>query len=359
MRKARWLIAGLIVLLLGFARVWDGRAAEPAGPSVRPSTASAPEVNFLGMGDWGQINSAQGAVAKAMATYVTDHNIKLNAVLLAGDNFYGKLTGTNDPQWKSIFEDMYDPIKLSSPFYVTLGNHDYRDGKAAIELAYAQENPASRWKLPTKWYRVDFPEQHPLVSVLMLDSNRDNLVKSGEWARELVWLEAELAKVSAGGQWVMCCAHHTLVSNGLHGDNGVLQKEWGSLFKKFKVDIYLCGHDHDLQHLELKDWPMSFVLAGGGGKASRAMLRDVRGPFSKAMNGFAHFQFTQDKAVVRLVGKDSQAVHIFERTRQGAVNILMTTPSDKATTNPIKARFENELADLKSTSAPATAPAGK
>ena len=59
----------------------------------------------------------------------------------------------------------------------------------------------------------------------------------------------------------MCCAHHTMLSNGVHGDNGVLQKEWGALFKKYKVDFYLCGHDHDVQHLEVKDWPMSFVLA--------------------------------------------------------------------------------------------------
>ena len=315
------------------------------------------------MGDWGQLNSNQPQVAKAMSTYVTANKIPLNAVLLAGDNFYGKLTGTEDPSWQTIFEKMYDTQTLNVPFYVTLGNHDYRDGKAAIELAYSQENPTSRWKLPTKWYRQDFPANHspdhpdhPLVTVLLLDSNRDNLFKTGEWATELAWLESELTKASQSSHWIICCAHHTLISNGLHGDNGVLQKEWGTLFKKYHVALYLCGHDHDLQHLELKDWPISFVLAGGGGRSARAMLRDLRGPFSKAMNGFAHLQITEEKITVRLIGKDAQPVHIFERNRAGEVTILFTTPSDKATTNPLKAKLENDLADLKATTRPATVP---
>ncbi len=355
--------------------------AQAAVPTTRPTSAPAAQVNFLGMGDWGQLNSNQPLVAKAMSTYITTNKIPLNAILLAGDNFYGKLTGTDDPMWQTIFEKMYDPATLAVPFYVTLGNHDYRDGKAAIELAYAQEHPDSRWKLPTKWYREDFPANHPnantdqidhadvrpdhpdrgadhpdlpLVSVLMLDSNRDNLVKTGEWATELAWLEAELEKLSKTDRWIICCAHHTLISNGLHGDNGVLQKEWGTLFKKYHVALYLCGHDHDIQHLELPDWPISFVLAGGGGKASRAMLRDIRGPFSKAMNGFAHLQFTEEKITVSLIGIEAKPVHVFERGRDGTVNILFTTPSDKATTHPLKAKLENDLADLKSTTTATT-----
>jgi hypothetical protein len=31
------------------------------------------------------------------------------------------------------------------------------------------------------------------------------------------------------------------------------------------VDLYLSGHDHDLQHLEFKGHPTSFVISGGGG----------------------------------------------------------------------------------------------
>src|ERR1700761_2394235 len=38
-----------------------------------------------------------------------------------------------------------------------------------------------------------------------------------------------------------------------------------SLLRRHKVDLYLSGHDHDLQHIEFKGHPTSFVISGGGG----------------------------------------------------------------------------------------------
>ncbi len=34
---------------------------------------------------------------------------------------------------------------------------------------------------------------------------------------------------------------------------------------KHKVDMYLAGHDHDMQHQEFEGHPTSFVISGGGG----------------------------------------------------------------------------------------------
>ena len=57
--------------------------------------------------------------------------------------------------------------------------------------------------------------------ILMLDSNKQ--VSSAEdWAAQLKWMDEQLASAPAGA-WKICCAHHTLFSNGAHGDNGVLQ----------------------------------------------------------------------------------------------------------------------------------------
>ncbi len=114
-----------------------------------------------------------------------------------------------------------------------LGNHDYKDGKDAIELEYAKANPQSRWKLPARWYRLDIPHENPLVTVLMLDSDRDLMAKD-LWTEEAKWIEAELSKPR--GTWTLCCAHHPLFTNGGHGDNGPLKSLWGPMFEKYKVD---------------------------------------------------------------------------------------------------------------------------
>src|SRR5947209_4433952 len=130
---------------------------------------AAPELNLLAMGDWGEAKSAQSAVAQAMTNYVAAQARPINAMILAGDNFYVPLSGVEDEAWQSLFEQMYDPKKLSFPFYVSLGNHDYDNGKFKIELDYARLHPQSRWKFPARWYRIDLPANKPLATILMLD----------------------------------------------------------------------------------------------------------------------------------------------------------------------------------------------
>ncbi len=304
----------------------------------KPPVLSQNEVNIIVMGDWGNDKNTQKTTAANLAKYVQSTGRPFNATLLAGDNFYVKLNGIQDYQWQSMFEDMYDPQKLNMPFYVELGNHDYEQTKAQIEREYAKKHPDSRWKYPAKWYRVDFPAKpaKALFTVLMLDSNKPKLSKE-EWAEQIRWMDAELSKPDVG-EWTAACAHHPIFSNGSHGDNGVLMLEWGKIFKQHNLDFYLCGHDHDLQHLQIKDWPTTFILAGGGGGGTTDMRRDIRGPFSRKLYGFAHLQFFPQRCDVRFVnGSDGKVVHHFIRSSSGQVEILNTTGRDKATTRPLRA----------------------
>jgi hypothetical protein len=302
-------------------------------PATQPTTQ--PTVSLFAMGDWGDGGAGQRAVASQLANIVSEQPVPTNAMLLAGDNFYVKVSGIDDPVWTNLFENMYDPKRMDFPFYVSLGNHDYPEAKADIELQYSAVHPESRWKLPAHWYTVDFPVDHPLVRLFVLDSNKD-FMPPDEWASQMQWLETELARPH-DGIWTMAMAHHPIFSNGSHGDNGVLMITWGKLFKKYNLDVYLCGHDHDLQHLEVAGWHTSFVLVGGGGKKLTVMRRDNRGPFSRSLMGFGNLVFTPDKLTVTYYDRYGDVVHSFEKSRDGTVKILSTTPSDKPTTQPLKA----------------------
>ncbi len=296
---------------------------------VAPAAAAEKnEVNLLAMGDWGNNGANQKIIAAALKKHVQTSGKTYSGMLLAGDNFYVPLTGVNDPKWRSMFEDLYDPKILNFPFYVSLGNHDYQENKHLIELAYSKENPQSRWKLPGLWHRVDLPEKDPLVTVFMLNSNRP-LMGEVMWNEQMDWLAAELAKPRKA-KWVMAVAHHPFYSNGDHGDNGVLRNAWGALFEKANLDFYICGHDHDLQHIEMKEWKPTFLLVGGGGATTRPMRNDQRGPFSKAMYGFASLEMTEKLASVRFISKDGETLHAFTRTPAGKVEVLETTKSDAA-----------------------------
>jgi hypothetical protein len=310
-------------------------------PISATSRAAEPEVNLLAMGDWGNNSRGQRVIADTLAQYARHADRKFSAMLLAGDNFYVHLSGVNDPLWQTMFEERYDPTALNFPFYAALGNHDYKNNQQLIELAYTQQNPQSRWKMPSRWYRVDLPAQHPLVTVFMLDSNKP-LMSEADWNAQLTWLKSELSKPRKA-PWLMMCAHHPLFSNGDHGDNGVLQSEWGPLVKQYNVNFYLCGHDHDLQHLEVPGWKASFLLVGGGGATTRPERVDKRGPFSVSENGFADFHFTPSRAVVRLVSSDGSILHEFEKMPDGKTRVLSSVPSDRAIPRTVKSITRQDL----------------
>jgi hypothetical protein len=183
----------------------------------------------------------------------------------------------------------------------------------------------------------------------MLDSNKD-LMGRERWHAQNQWLRDQLRSGTLG-RWVVGCAHHPLFSNGSHGDNGVLQRTWGPVFEEFGIDFHICGHDHDLQHLELPGWSTSFILCGGGGAGIRPMRNDRRGPFSRSLYGFAHLTFTPDSTAVKFIDVSGTVVHAFERTGHDEVRLIQTTGRD-----PAQPRTVKSITRPDATTRPATVP---
>jgi hypothetical protein len=332
MRKWSWLC--LIVLFCpGVARAEDAARPQDAA-RAQEAKGGAREVNLLAMGDWGRNDANQRSVAAALNGYVKSSHRAFDAMLLAGDNFYVPLENVNDAKWQTMFERLYDPAIMDFPFYPALGNHDYQHDNYLTEQAYSKVNPSSRWKFPSRWYRVDFPQDDPLVTVLMLDSNMP-LMGDQAWAQETAWIRTELEQPRTA-TWLICAAHHPFFSNGDHGDNGVLRGAWGPMFAKAKVDFFVAGHEHDLQHLEIEGWRQSFVLVGGGGATTRPMRVDRRGPFSKAAYGFASMRLTPQLATVDLIARDGTVLHEFTRTPEGSVAVTQSKASDVAIPRTIR-----------------------
>jgi hypothetical protein len=167
--------------------------------------------------------------------------------------------------------------------------------------------------------------------VLVLDSNVQAL--GDDWQAQLAWLERELTRPRPG-TWLIAIAHHPLVSNGEHGDTRRLLEDWAPLFRKHRLDFYLCGHDHGLQHLELDGWPTSFVVAGGAGAEVGEIARHDRGPFARAAYGFFHLHLTPRDARGKLVSANGAVLHEFSRSLGGEVRVLRTDRAEKPGTAP-------------------------
>lgn len=302
-------------------------ARSTRAPAVESASG---DLHFLTFGDWGwgADNKAQRAVAAGMIGYTKAMKLKPEGLFLLGDNFYGSFKGgVNCPRWKTEFEDMYPASVFPGPCWALLGNHDYDEEpveKLKAELAYASATPGTRWHLPSKWYRLQWPRVNPVLTCLVLDSNYHNRISQltpDEKAAQLTWLKVELARPRTT-PWLVCMAHHPLYSNAGHGDNPALIAEWGPLFQEHGVDFYFCGHDHDLEHLELDTLRTSHVISGGGGARVSPVWPSVRGPFAQSIYGFTHLQVNREKFIVRHVDPNQKLLHAFSKTPAGKIEIL-------------------------------------
>lgn len=294
--------------------------------NLRPTTAALPAaspgaIHLLSIGDFGTTGKLQHAVARAMAGFVEKSAVSLDSLLLLGDNFYGPAKDgftIDSERWRDTFEEVYPPNVFDCPCHVVLGNHDYSDNRGGedVQLAYARRG-GTRWRMPAKWYRVDVGGEPARLTILALDSNLRK-VKEADAQRE--WLVDALRGPRA--PLTMVIAHHPLYSNGSHGDTGELVKAWGPLFEEHGVHAYLCGHDHDLQHLELEGLRTSFVISGGGGARTRRLrTHDRTIPFGRDVYGFTHIQVLPDRLVFAHHGIEGELLHRFEKRADGSVAV--------------------------------------
>ena len=309
--------------------------------NLRPQKLSAAsfaaeDAHLLTIGDFGSGGSAQSAVARAMQKYVADHQVKTQGLLLLGDNFYGKVDGVEkSPRWNDGFEAMYPASAFPGPCWAVLGNHDYHDTASGekMQLAYARRPEGTRWTMPAKWYRFEFPKENPVVTFLCLDSNLPSVsgginsttkrplasLTAEEEAEQTAFLKAELAKPR--GAFTIVLAHHPIYSNGAHGDTRSLVKAWDGLLEDHGVHLYLCGHDHDLQHLELEGRRTSFVVSGGGGARIRALKSDRKIPYGKNVYGFSHLQVSRQRLVLRHIDANGTQLHAFTKLADGTAKL--------------------------------------
>lgn len=313
----------------------EALAVEAVAPKPGPAAAAGPRAaHLLAVGDCGvrpKDLARQRAVSDGMARYAKARGFRPNGLAMLGDNFYGGLgaKGVGSPRWEQNVEAMYPPGAFPCPVYAVLGNHDYNDqpdgASAAAQLAYSRHVPNSRWTLPHKWYAFDLGgEGGPLARVVVIDTNFvfGGGLPSRERKRQFAWLADELAGARRRAPFLFVLGHHPVFSDGSHGDTRSLVDHLDPLLRRHRVDLYLSGHDHDLQHIEMKGHPTSFAVSGAGGARAREIKERKRGRFAKAVYGFTHLDVREEQFVLRHVDANGRTLHAFEKARNGRVEIL-------------------------------------
>ncbi|NQD37778.1 acid phosphatase [Permianibacter sp. IMCC34836] len=220
-------------------------------------------ISFLAIGDQGSGQLPQRRVAAAMADAAeADPNVRF--CLLLGDNFYGHgVTSVTDWQWRWKFESVYSAVALwTLPFYSVLGNHDYL-GNVQAQLDYSQQGQGSnRFRLPARQYIRDFGQAagRPLVRIAFIDTNDT----ANDFAAARALIKQAFSATPSEPLWRIVVAHHPIRTFGRYRDDTELRKALLPDLIAAKVQLYLSGHDHNLQLIAAPNEPV-FAISGGGG----------------------------------------------------------------------------------------------
>jgi hypothetical protein len=127
-------------------------------------------------------------------------------------------------------------------------------------------------------------------------------VLSGE---QLSWLARELDRSTA--RWKIVYGHHPIRSAGWHGDTQELVEKLLPVLAN-RADLYLAGHDHDMQQLETERGVALFVV-GSGGAGVRPVTSGPRSLFAGSSYGFAVLQIDAEQLKIELVDTELKTLH--------------------------------------------------
>jgi 3',5'-cyclic AMP phosphodiesterase CpdA len=264
----------------------DNLASASTDTLLKPVEGS-PLLRFVSVADTGTGAVGQYAVAAAMTRY---HQLNpYDLVILAGDNIYN-----NGEMEKigAVFEKPYQALlKQGVKFQACLGNHDVRTRNGDEQVRYPGFNMSGRYYT---FRRGD-------VQFFALDTNHN-----ADWKAQLPWLEQELSRSNA--PWKLVFGHHQIYSSGQYGLNQPFIKTLTPLFKKYRVQLYINGHEHNYERTRPIDGT-TYVICGGGA-GTRPVGRSQWTATSAERLSFAAYEVYRDRVLISGIDTNNQ---VFDR----------------------------------------------
>ena len=262
----------------------------------------------------------QKPIAEIMGTMA--ETIGPDAVLALGDvHHFEGVQSVSDPLWTSNYEAIYSHPDLMIDWYPICGNHEYRGNTQAV-VDYS--NVSRRWEMPARYYSRTFTGKGTAVKVIFLDTTpiigkySGNPEKYPDAAAQdaeaqLRWLDKELSEASE--DWIVVAGHHPVYADTPKDDSERLdmQRRVNSILKKHKVDMYLCGHIHNFQHISRDG--IDYIV-NSSGSLSRPDVKPVEGTvFISGEPGFSVLGATKSRLILSMIDGKGNIIHQITRSK--------------------------------------------
>ncbi|MFI3319962.1 MAG: metallophosphoesterase [Rikenellaceae bacterium] len=278
--------------------------------------------NFFVVNDTGRNGYYdQDVVAETMGRLSESMNPEFIAA--AGDthHFMG-VASVNDPLWMTNYELIYTHPELMIPWYAVCGNHEYRGNTQAI-IDYSKVS--RRWHCPAKYYTKRFEEAGRSVLVVfidtppLIDKYRKDTEKYPDAVKEdmgaqLQWIDKVLKE--SKDTWKIVVGHHPIYADTSKSlaERTNMQERVDPILRKYGVDIYVCGHIHNFQHIRKEGTDMDYVVNSAGALCRPAKPIEGTQFFSDAA-GFSVISIDQKSLLMHFVDKNGNFIYTIQREK--------------------------------------------
>jgi len=188
-----------------------------------------------------------------------------------------------------------------APFLVVLGNHEYGDhngpANPEIFLEMARNNHLDA---PGRYYLYQFEHPDWAIDYIVMDTTSLPSDADQQTAiRRFLESSHQQEKTTNKKRWRILVGHHPFKSYGLHGDEtSYLPKLLGPALAD--ADLYLSGHEHDIQFFEAND-TLPALLICGTASHNRAVDSGEGSIFHSSQTGYAKINFEPDFINIELI----------------------------------------------------------
>lgn len=249
--------------------------------------------------------------------------IDIECVIAAGDvHHFEGVRSVSDPLWMTNYELIYSHPELMIPWYSILGNHEYRGNTQAV-IDYT--NVSARWNMPARYYTKTFEndgvsvrlvmlDTAPLISKYRKDTEQYPDACKQDLDRQLAWADSVLTV--AKEDWVLVIGHHPIYAETPknNSERSDMQNRLDTILRKHKVDMYLCGHIHNFQHIRMPGNNIDYIV-NSSASLSRE-VKPIKGTlFCSGEPGFSLITADKNSLSLHMIDKEGKVIHTANRKK--------------------------------------------
>lgn len=246
-----------------------------------------------------------------------------DAFLALGDiHHYLGIESVNDPLWTTNYELVYSHPELQVEWCPILGNHEYRGNTQAV-MDYS--GTSRRWNMPSRYYtrifdndgtrvKVVFIDTAPIIDKYHADTAEYPDAGRQDVDAQLQWLDRELSR-DDNADWTIVAGHHPVYAQTpkQSSERTDMQKKVDPILRKHKVDMYICGHIHNFQHIRKNG--IDYVV-NTSGSLSRPDVKPTDGTvFCSGVPGFSVLTATPKAMTLSMIDNNGNVIHQVTRSK--------------------------------------------